>query len=151
MKKRLMSCNFQKRNFVSEQKRKGSEDRVMEQDDGSGFRIGGIAEEEDVSVWTQAADNGGADGRIDGEALGSDRHLAIISDADLGLKTPNIRPPGAGRVGAKHGAIFCQGLSPGGCWSQTQFTMEFIGVDMRQELIQQQVGGLQFSDIIGSQ
>src|SRR5258706_5872399 len=29
-----VSCNFQKRNFVSEQKRKGSEDRVMEQDDG---------------------------------------------------------------------------------------------------------------------
>src|SRR5258706_3007556 len=115
----------------------------MEQDDGSGFRIGGIAEEEDVSVWTQAADNGGADGRIDGEALGSDRHLAIISDADLGLKTPNIRPPGAGRVGANHGPIFCQGLSPAGCWSRTQLTMEFIAVHIRQGRVRYQVGGLQ--------
>ena len=123
----------------------------MEQDDGSGFRIGGIAEEEDITVWTQAADNGGADGRINGEALGSDGHLTVISDADLGLKTPNVRPPRARRVGAKHGAMFCQGLSTGGCRSETQFTMEFIGVDMRQKLIQQQVSGLQFPDIIGSQ
>jgi hypothetical protein len=39
-----MSCSFQKETFVCEQKETGDlEDRAMEQDDGLGFGIGGMA------------------------------------------------------------------------------------------------------------
>ena len=43
LKNAQMSCGFQKRKRVCEQKRKGLEDRNMEDDDGFGFWIAALA------------------------------------------------------------------------------------------------------------
>ena len=45
-----LSCSFQNRNFVCDQNRTGSEDGGMEEDEGFGFGIWGVAEVEDVAA-----------------------------------------------------------------------------------------------------
>ena len=47
---KALSCNFQKWNFVCDQKWKRLEDRAMEQNEGFGVGTGGMAEIMDVSV-----------------------------------------------------------------------------------------------------
>jgi hypothetical protein len=65
----ILSCSFQNRNFVCEQNRTGSEDGDMEQDEGFGFLVWGMAEVKDVAIGAEAADDMGAWRRVDGLAL----------------------------------------------------------------------------------
>jgi len=123
----------------------------MEQDAWFGFWIGGMAEEIDVAIWTQAADDLCARWGVDGQALGVDRDFAIVTDADLVLLAPDKGPPGASRDGSQNGVFVGEGLLPGGVGSGAQFAVDFVLIDMRQELIQELVGAVEFQDPVGGQ
>jgi hypothetical protein len=128
-----------------------SKDRTMEEDDGFGFWIGGVAEVIDVAIWAQAADDGGAGWRIQGLALGADGDLAIVADTDAGLLAPDKRPPRAGRDGTQDGAFSGEGLRAGGVRGGAEFAMDFVLVDVGQELVEEAVGPFEFKDLVGGQ
>jgi len=65
----------------------------MEQDDGFGCGIGSMAEVVNVSIWAEAADDGGAGWSVDGLALRADRDFAVVTDAGAGLPAPDVGPP----------------------------------------------------------
>jgi hypothetical protein len=71
-----MSCSFQKRKRVCDQNRKSLKDWTMEQNDGFGLWIGGVAEKEDVSIGPQATDDFGTRRAVNGQALGADGDFA---------------------------------------------------------------------------
>ena len=73
----------------------------MEQDDGFGVGVWGMAEVVDVAIGAEAADDVGAGWGVNGVALGADGDFAVVADADAGLLAPDIGPPGA--VGARDG------------------------------------------------
>lgn len=54
----------------------------MEQDDGFGFGIRRMAEVVNVSIGSEATDNGGARWGLEGKALGADGDFAVVADAD---------------------------------------------------------------------
>lgn len=60
-----MSCSFQKRKRVCEQKRKVSEHGTMEEKEGFGFWIRGVPEEIDVAVISETSDDGGTGRCVD--------------------------------------------------------------------------------------
>jgi hypothetical protein len=62
----------------------------MEQDDGFGVLIGGVAEIINVTVWTETTDDGGAWRCLNGLALGADGDFAIVTDANAGLLAPHL-------------------------------------------------------------
>ena len=66
----------------------GLEDGTMEQDEGFGFEIGGVAEVVDVAIGTQAAADGGTGWGVNGVALCADGDFAVVADADAGLLAP---------------------------------------------------------------
>lgn len=129
----------------------GLEDRAMEQDDGFGVHVGGLAEVVDVAVRAQAADDGGAGWDVHGVALGRDRNFAVVTDADAGLLAPDKGPPRTGWHGTQDGAFVRPGLLPRGVWGGAQFAVEFMLVDVRQELVEQAVGAFEFADLVGGQ
>ena len=90
-----MSCSIQKRKRVCDQKRKGSEDGAMEQNDGFGLGVWGVAEVIDVAVRAQTTNHRGTRWRIHRETLGADGHFAVIADADVEALTPDKGPPRA--------------------------------------------------------
>jgi hypothetical protein len=47
--------------------------------------------------------------------------------------------------------FFGQGLSLGGVRGGAEFTMDFVLVDVGQELVEQTVGPFEFADVIGGQ
>ena len=59
---------FKRRHLCAIKRRQRSEDRSVEQHDGFGFGIGGVAEVVDVAVGTEATDDGGAGRRVNGLA-----------------------------------------------------------------------------------
>jgi len=78
----------------------------MEQNQRSGFGVWGVVEVKEVSVRSQAADDGRAGRGGNGMALVVYGDFAIIADADMGALAPNIGPPGTGGSGAQDGAFF---------------------------------------------
>ncbi len=81
---------------MCEQKWTGLEDRTMEENDGFGFWIWGVAEVIDISIGTEATDDGGARDGVNGMALGSDGDFTVVADPDFGLLAPNQGPPRTG-------------------------------------------------------
>ena len=123
----------------------------MEEHDGFGFWIGGVAEVIDVAVRAQAADDGGAWRSLQGLALGGDGDFAVVADADAGLLAPDKRPPRTGRDRTQDGAFFGAGSCSGGVRGGAEFAMDFVLVDMGQELVEEAVGPFEFKDLVGGQ
>lgn len=128
-----------------------SKDRTMEEDDGFGFWIGGVAEVIDVAVRAQAADDGGAWWSINGLALGADGDFTVVADPDAGPLAPDIGPPRTRRYPTQDGAFFGEGLCSGGVRGGAEFAMDFVLVDVGQELVEQAVGAFEFADMVGGQ
>ena len=128
-----------------------SKDRNMEEDDGFGFWIGGVTEVIDVAIRAQAADDGGARWCINSLALRANGDFAIVADADTGLLAPDKGPPRTRRDGTQDGAFFGESFGSGGVWGGAEFAMDFMLVDVGQELIQQAVGTFEFADVVGGQ
>ena len=110
-----------------------------------------MAEVVDVTVRTQATNGGGPGWRIDREALGADGHLAVIADADAEALTPDKGPPRAVGDGTQDRAVFGAGLVTCGGRSGAQFAVDFVLVDVGQELVEQTVGAFEFQDAVGRQ
>ena len=83
----------------------GLEDWAMEEKDGFSVGIGGMTQEEDISVVALAAQDSRARRGGDSQAVGTEGHFTVVADADPGLETPDVRPPGAGWGGAQDGAV----------------------------------------------
>lgn len=113
--------------------------------------IRGVFEVIDVAVWTQAADDFGTNGSIDGKALRARRDFAVITDADDGLLAPDERPPGTGWSGTQNRTFLGERQFFGGVRGGAQFAVDFVLVGMRQQLVQEAVGSLRFSDAICGQ
>ena len=71
-------------------------DWVMEEDDGFGFWIWGMAEVVNIAIGTEAADDLGTRRGINGMALRADGDFAVVANPDMGLLAPDERPPRAG-------------------------------------------------------
>ena len=84
-------------------------------------------------------------------ALVADRDFAVVADPQAGLLTPDVGPPGTRGRGADGGAIFGEGLLEGLERGLAEFTMDFVLVDMRQELVEKLVGAGNIVDLIGGQ
>lgn len=128
-----------------------SEDGTMEQDDGFGLWVRGVAEVVDVAVRAQATEDGGAGRGVHGLPLGTDGNLAVVANAHGGLLAPDKEPPRAAGHGAQDGAFFGQRLLPCGLRSHPQFAVDFVFVGVGQELVEQVIGSFQFEDFIGGQ
>lgn len=139
-----LSCSFQKR--------KGLKNRTIEEEEeGFGFWIRGVAEVIDVAIRAQAADDGGARRRICALALGAGGDFAAGADADAGLLTPDKGPSRTGRDRMQAGAFFGEGLFPGGVRGGAEFAMDFVLVDVGEELVEPAVGPFEFAEVIGRQ
>ena len=123
----------------------------MEQNDGFGAGIWSVAEVRDVAVWAQATNDPSTGRRIHREALGVDRHFAVIADADAEALPPDKGPPGAVGDGPQDRAVFGAGLVTGGGRSGADFAVDFMLVDVGQELVEQAVGAFEFQDAVGRQ
>ncbi len=123
----------------------------MEQDDGFGCGIGSMAEVVNVSIWAEAADDGGAGWSVDGLALRADRDFAVVTDADAGLPAPDVGPPRTVGIGPENGAFFGEGLLVGGVGCLAEFAVDFVLVGVRHELVEQLVGPDQFHDLVSGQ
>ena len=95
---------------MCDQKRKGSKDRAMEQNEGFGLGVWGMSEVIDVAVRTPATKDGSTGWRINRQALGTDGHFAVIADADVDALTPDKGPPRAVGDGTQDRAVFGAGL-----------------------------------------
>ena len=84
-------------------------------------------------------------------ALSADRDLAVVADAHVGLQAPDERPPGAGRGRTEDGSSLGQSLLASGVGGSAQFAVDFVLVDVGQELVEQAVGAVQFEDLVGGQ
>jgi len=129
----------------------GLKDWNMEEMDGFVFWVLGMLEIMDVAVWPEAANDGGAWRGIDGMALGANGDFAVVADADAGLQAPDKGPPGTGRGGTEDGTFFGEGLGFGGMGCGAEFTVDFVLIDVGEELIEQTVGPLEFADVIGGE
>jgi hypothetical protein len=123
----------------------------MEEDDGFGFWIWGVAEVVNVSLWAETADDGGAGWGVNGLALRADGDFAVLPDADASLLAPDVGPPRTVGGGADHGAFFGAGLWVGGVGCLAGFAMDFVLVGVGHELVEQMVGPDQFNDLFGGQ
>lgn len=104
------------------------------------FWIRGLAEEVDVTIGPEATNDGGSGWGLNGAALGTDGHFAIVAHAHPGLLTKDIGPPRAFRKGTEHGAFFLAGLVPGGFRRRADFAMDLMGVGVCEQLLQQSIG-----------
>jgi hypothetical protein len=84
-------------------------------------------------------------------ALGADGHLAVVANADGCLLAPDKRPPRTGWRWPQNGAFFGEGLLACDVRGGAQFPVDFVLVDVRQQLIQEAIGPCQFNDVIGGQ
>lgn len=108
----------------------------MEEDDGYGFGIRGVAEVVEGAIWAETADDAGAGWGINGLALRANGDLAVVADADVGLLAPDVGPPGTLGDGADDGAVFGEGLLVGGLGCLAQFAVDFILVAVRDEWVE---------------
>jgi hypothetical protein len=123
----------------------------MEQDDGFEFGIGSLAQVEDVSVGTEAADDGGARRGVEGLAGGTDGDFAVVAYAHGGAQAPDVGPPRTGWGGAENGVVLSQSPVPGGLGRGAQFAVDFMGVGVGPELVEQEIGAIQLADLVGGQ
>jgi len=128
-----------------------SEHRAVEQDDGFGAWIRRVAKVVNVAIWAEAADDGGAGWGVNGLALGTNRDFAVVADADAGLLAPDVGPPRALGSGTDDRAVFGEGLLMGDVGCLAEFAVDFVGVGMGDELVEQLVGPDQFHDLVGGQ
>ena len=110
-----------------------------------------MAEVVDISVWAQAVNDCGARRGINGEALGAGGDFAVVADSDAGALAPDKGPPRAGGNGAQDGAFFGAGLLPSGGWGGAEFAMDFLLVDVGQELVEQAVSAFEFQVAVRGQ
>ena len=75
----------------------GSEGWDMEQDEGFGFCVWGVAQVEGAAIGMEAADDMGTGWSVHGVALGFDGDIAVVADADAGLSDSQFT---GGRDGA---------------------------------------------------
>ena len=113
--------------------------------------IWGVAKEEDVSVGAETTQDGGSRGRVNGESLGTNWDLAIITDPNLGLEAPDIRPPWAGRCGAQDGAFFGQSQRFGRLRSGAQFAVNLVEIYVGQDLVQQCIGRFEIAKVLSGE
>lgn len=123
-------------------------DWAVAEDDRFGFGIWGMTEVEDVSVRTQATDDGGTGCGVEGLALGADGDCAVIADADAGLLAPDKGPPRTSGCGPEHGAFFGAGLLLGGVGCDAEFAVDFVVVGMSEELGEEFIGSFEFKDMV---
>jgi len=128
-----------------------SKDWAMQENLGFGFWVGSVAEIIDVAIGAQATDDGGTRRGVKAQALVADGDLAIVTDADAGLQTPDERPPRTVGNGPDDGAFFCEGLVVGLAGRLAQFAVDFVLVGVRDELVEEEVGADQFDDLVGDQ
>ena len=110
-----------------------------------------MAEIEDVAIGAQAPNDIGARRCSDGVALRAGGHFAVVTDSDAGLLAPDVGPPGALGSGANDGAFFGDGLLMGGLRCLAQFTVDFVLIGMREELVEELVGAREFDNALGGQ
>ena len=79
-------------------------------------------------------------GRLDWEAQGADGNATVGSDGDLGANAPDIGPPRAGWRGAQHRAALVDGQLMGAERGHAQFAMDFLGVVMDTEKVDEGIG-----------
>ena len=123
----------------------------MEEDEREGVFGWRRLEEEDVAVREQAVDEAGAWRGVHGEAEGAEGDFAVVADADGGAEAPDEAPPRAGRRRAELGAVFCEGLRACGVGSRAEFAVDFVGVGVGEELVEEGVGGFEGEDVIGGE
>ena len=85
---------------------------------------------------------------FDGEAEVADVGLAVVADADGGAEAPDEAPPRAGRSRAEFGALFCEGLRAGGVGSGAEFAVDFVGVGVEEELVEEGVGRFEGEEVV---
>src|SRR5574340_1411218 len=112
----------------------------MEEEDGFGLGIRGMAQVEDISIRALAAPDGGARRSGNVQAVGAQGDFSVITDSDAGLEAPDIRPPRAGWRRAQGGALLGQGLVTGRLWGGAQFAVDFMLIGMREQLLEQGIG-----------
>ena len=130
---------------------KVSEDGAMEEDEGFGLWIWGLLEVIDVAGGAETTEDGGTRRGGNGLALGAGGDFAVVADADAGMLAPDKGPPGTRRGGTEDGAFFGEGLSFGGVGGGAELAVDFVLVDVREELVKQAVGPFEFKDLVGSE
>ena len=128
-----------------------SEDRAVEQNERFGLGVRRVLEVKEVSVGSQAAQDGRAGWGGNGMTLVVNGDFAIIADADMDALAPNIGPPGTGGGGAQNRAFFRQGQVTSRLRGGAQFAVDFVLVGVGKQLVEQVVGAAQFEDLIGGQ
>jgi hypothetical protein len=121
----------------------------MQENLGFGFGVRSVAEIIDVAIWAQATDDGGTRRGVKAQALVADGDLAIVTDADAGLQTPDERPPRTVGNGPDDGALFCEGLLLGLDRCLPDFAVDFMLVGVGQKLVEEVVSPDQFHDVVG--
>src|ERR1035441_9131604 len=76
---------------------------------------------------------------------------ATVADPDGCLLAPDKRPPRTGWHWTQNGAFFGEGLLACDVRGGAQFPVDFVLVDLRQQLIQEAIGLFQFNAVIGGQ
>ena len=128
-----------------------SEDRAVEPHQRLGGRVGSRAPADDAAVGPQTAEDGGARSRREAVAGRADGDWAVVAGPDARALAPDGGPPGAGGGRAQDGTLFGQGLVPSRLGRGAQFAMNFVGVDVGQELIEPRVGPVALEDAVGGQ
>lgn len=123
----------------------------MEEDEGCGLWIWGLLEVIAVAVWAETTDDRGTWWGCNGMALGTGGDFAVVADADAGLLAPDKGPPRTSWCGPEDGAFFGEGLRFGGIGWDAKFAMDFVLIDVGEELVEQSVGAFEFVDVIGGQ
>ena len=123
----------------------------MEQNEGFGLGVWRVLEVREVSVGSQAADDGRAGWGGNGMTLVVNGDFAIIADADMGTLAPNIGPPGTGGSGAQNRAFFRQGQVASRVRGGAEFAVDFVLVGVGKQLVEQVVGAAEFEDLVGGQ
>ena len=123
----------------------------MEENFRFGFWVGRLAEVVDISVGAEATDDGGAGSGVQKQALVSDGDCAVVADTDAGLLAPDEGPPRAGGGGAQDGAFLGEGLVAGGAGSEAEFAVDFMLVDVGEELVEETIGAVEFAEAVSGQ
>jgi len=84
-------------------------------------------------------------------ALEANGDFTVLADAHAGLLTPDVGPPRTGGNRAEDRALFSQGLIASGVRRGAEFPVDFVPVDVGQQLVQQGIGTVQFEDLVSGQ
>lgn len=76
-------------------------------------------------------------------------NATIRPDADGRTNAPDVRPPGTTGNWTKSITFFLSSECGGGVGSATEFAVDFVGVAMKAQLLEQRVGCFRGNDIFG--